>query len=111
MSRIADPLKVRMVWSDPQPAIGARTRLYTSSSMPPVTSTAPCESNAVPLVMAARSLASRATAPAATMTQTGGLQQKIHRQAGPLEDTTPRHTHAAAANPVQAPLATAAALR
>ena len=100
-----------MVWSDPQPAIGARTRLYTSNSMPPVTSTAPCESKAVPLILPLPSFASRAIAPAATMTQTGGLTKKTHRQPGPCEINPPRKTPAAAATPLMAPQAPSAVLR
>src|SRR6266702_5512530 len=71
--------------------------------MPPVTSAAPCGSKAVPSALLPRSLASRASAPAATATQTGGFTKKIHRQPGPCEITPPRKTPAAAAIPLTAP--------
>src|ERR687887_221175 len=101
--KTAAPPKVRIVWLDPQPTVGARTRLYTSSSMLPVTNTAPCESKAARSVLTHRSFASSATAPAATRTQIGGFTKNTHRHPGPWAITPPRNTPAAAAIPLIAP--------
>jgi hypothetical protein len=81
VSRTPDPARVRAVCHDPQPATGARTRLYTSSSMPPVTSTAPWESKVAALPP--RSFERRNSAPTATPRVIGGFTKKIHLHPGP----------------------------
>ena len=101
--KAAEPIKAPMVWMDPQPTTGARTRLNTSNNMPPLTSTAPWVSKSAPPLLAPRSLTTRARVPAATATQIGGLTKKTHRHPGPCDSSPPRNTPAAAAIPLMAP--------
>ena len=79
----------------------------TSSSMPPVTSAAPCGVERRSLALAPAVFGISASAPAVTATQIGGFTKKTHRQPGPWEITPPRNTPAAAAIPLTAPQAPA----
>ena len=88
ISRAADPVKARIVWSDPQPTIGARTRLYTSNSIPPVTSTAPWESKAVPLVLVSVVLRDQSECPGSHHDTDRRVDEEDPSPARPLRDHT-----------------------